>query len=229
MIEDIRNFTAEVLKPELTKEIQEKRSFDLKHPFIVVEGLDGTGKSTMVRNLTNYLNAITMVTPPPIIAHYRKLFNVLPELCRRSYYAYGNYAAVGDVIKYTNESPVVMDRYWHSTTAYAIAKESYYGTEEYLPPRDHPIYNWPNDLLQPTAVIFLKTSESYRDERVNIRTDITSEEKEISENKMFRQRITEVYRRIGHTKWIEVDTGGTQEESLCKAVKGLIEHNVIKE
>ena len=38
----------------------------------------------------------------------------------------------------------------------------------------------------------------------------------------FNFRILEVYRRIGlQGAWVEVDTGGTQEESLQKALDGL--------
>ena len=31
----------------------------------------------------------------------------------------------------------------------------------------------------------------------------------------------EAYRRINYSKWVEVDTSGTQQESLDKAVQGL--------
>lgn len=36
----------------------------------------------------------------------------------------------------------------------------------------------------------------------------------------------EVYRKIGYTKWVEVETSGTQEESLEKAIKGLADVGV---
>ena len=36
-----------------------------------------------------------------------------------------------------------------------------------------------------------------------------------------RSRIMETYKRIGYTKWVEVDTSGTQEESLNKTIEGL--------
>ena len=44
----------------------------------------------------------------------------------------------------------------------------------------------------------------------------------------FYYRIMEVYRRIGlQGRWVEVDTGGTQEESLQKALKGLRDIGVL--
>jgi len=199
-----------------------------KHPFIVVEGLDGTGKSTMTQNLGKFLGAEILGTPPASIKHIRKYFDVFPELCRRSFYAYGNYVAAEEIIQILQSRPVVLDRYYHSTTAYAIAKDSGFGIEKHLPSKGNPLYSWPNDLLRPSAVVFLTTEEKERDERMNIRDERTEEENELRDSQMFRKRIMEAYRRINlKGGWVEVDTGGTQEESLQKAVNGLKQIDVL--
>ena len=64
----------------------------------------------MTKNLSNHLNAVAMATPPDSIRHFRKKFDHLPELCRRSYYAFSNYLASRDVMEITRSKSVVMDR-----------------------------------------------------------------------------------------------------------------------
>ena len=64
----------------------------------------------MTKNLAKYFNGIHMATPPDSIRHIRKKFDHLPELCRRSFYALSNYLAAKDVVKVTENQPVIMDR-----------------------------------------------------------------------------------------------------------------------
>lgn len=78
-------------------------------------------------------------------------------------------------------------RYWHSTTAYAIAKDAVEGVE-HLPSCDSPLYEWPLDLLKPSALVFLTTKEEDRDERLNVREERTEEENELRDSRMFRKR-----------------------------------------
>lgn len=79
-------------------------------------------------------------------------------------------------------------RFWHSTTAYAIAKDTGAGVEEYLPPINSALYRWPSDLLKPSAVVFLTTKESERDERLDTRNERTVEENELRDSRLFRKR-----------------------------------------
>ena len=64
----------------------------------------------MVKNLSNYLNAKRMSTPPDSISAIRKDFESFPELFRRAYYALGNYVAVPDILREAKKKPVIMDR-----------------------------------------------------------------------------------------------------------------------
>ena len=64
----------------------------------------------MTRNLSNHFNAVSMETPPDSIRYLRKKFDHLPELCRRSFYAFSNYLASVDVLHASKAKPVVMDR-----------------------------------------------------------------------------------------------------------------------
>lgn len=83
--------------------------------------------------------------------------------------------------------PEMKFRFWHSTAAYGIANESSMWD---LPPADHRIYFWPQDLLQPTAVIYLKVSENVRHQRMQSRHEkvLTFEEDRLKKVALFRQR-----------------------------------------
>ena len=79
-------------------------------------------------------------------------------------------------------------RYWHSTTAYAIAKEACRGIDEHIPPAGDELYRWPDDLLKPSAVVFLTTKEEERDRRMSERDEMTEEELQMKERKVLRKR-----------------------------------------
>ncbi|WAQ94023.1 CMPK2-like protein [Mya arenaria] len=131
---------------------------DLKFPFIVVEGMDATGKTTLTETIEKKMGAARYFTPPPQILQLRSHFDQYPEIVRRAYYSVGNYIVAMDIIKTCQTRPVIMDRFWHSTAAYGIANESSSGD---LPRADHSVYTWPSDLLKPSLVLFL-LCDAYR-------------------------------------------------------------------
>ncbi len=58
-----------------------------------------------------------------------------------------------------------------------------------IPPKGNSIYQWPDDLLKPSAVIFLELSESERVQRIRKRSgEETSEESELRKSQLLRQR-----------------------------------------
>ncbi|ESO82479.1 hypothetical protein LOTGIDRAFT_134559, partial [Lottia gigantea] len=158
-----------------------------KFPFIVIEGLDAAGKSTLTETLVNKLGAVKYCTPPPVIQHLRKYFVSLPEILARAYYQLGNYIVAQDIIEECQQRPVIMDRYWHSTAAYGIANESSFAD---LPEKGHPIYNWPSTLLKPSLVLFLSVTESTRQQRMTGRAgEMTFEERALDKDLFFRKRL----------------------------------------
>ncbi|KAK9500239.1 hypothetical protein O3M35_001535 [Rhynocoris fuscipes] len=97
------------------------------HPvklFLVFEGLDGSGKSTMTKLASKKLSCVQVVTPPDCIKHLRNYFDECEPKLRRAYYSLGNYIAAMEIRTILQTRPVVMDRFWHSTAAYAIAESS---------------------------------------------------------------------------------------------------------
>ena len=88
-------------------------------PVVVVEGLDGTGKSTLVLNLKEKLGqfAVCLKSPPEELSHLRSYFDEQPKKMRRAFYVLGNYACAVRMQLLATEGPVIVDRFWPSTVA----------------------------------------------------------------------------------------------------------------
>jgi hypothetical protein len=69
-----------------------------------------TGKTTMVKKLTNKLNGQKMSTPPPCLQPLRSHFDDQPIVLRRAYYGLGNYIAAREVERQIQFCPIIMDR-----------------------------------------------------------------------------------------------------------------------
>ncbi|KAJ4432102.1 hypothetical protein ANN_20716 [Periplaneta americana] len=159
------------------------------HPFIVFEGLDGAGKTTNVKKLTEFLQGQTVSTPPNCMLPLRDHFNQQPAALKRAYYGLGNYIAGRHVETLLNSHAVIMDRFWHSTAAYAIAEEVKTVCLQ-LPQEGDPLYRWPSDLVKPDLVLFLELDESARSSRHRCRnTTNTEEEQQLLWDNLYRERL----------------------------------------
>ncbi|KFP03011.1 hypothetical protein N300_07682, partial [Calypte anna] len=133
---------------EKCPEHQKKGGF----PVVVFEGLDATGKTTITQSVKDTLNAVLLRSPPACISQWRAIFDVEPAPIKRAFYAAGNYILASEIAKASNQAPVIIDRYWHSTAAYTIATEIK-GNVQDLPPAHDEVYQWPEDLLKPDLVL----------------------------------------------------------------------------
>ncbi|KAG8544530.1 hypothetical protein GDO81_022313, partial [Engystomops pustulosus] len=138
-------------------------------------------------SLRSHLKAELLRSPPGSINQWRSIFDSESSLIKRAYYAAGNYIGAAEIAKASKTSPVIMDRFWHSTAAYAIATEIGGGIHN-LPDHHHDVYHWPDDLLKPDLVILLTVSDEERIRRIHKRgLQETKEEKELEANNMFKQ------------------------------------------
>nr|DBA25797.1 TPA: hypothetical protein GDO54_010143 [Pyxicephalus adspersus] len=154
----------------------------------VLSVLKEFGKTTLTESLKQHLNAALLRSPPDSISQWRKIFDEETSLIKRAYYALSNYVAAVDIAKASEVSPVIVDRFWHSTAAYAIATEIGGGIQN-LPDHHHIIYHWPDDLLKPDLILFLTVSDEERIRRIRNRgLEETQEEKELEANNLFRQK-----------------------------------------
>ncbi len=139
--------------------------------FVTVDGLDGTGKSTLVRNLARALGAEVWATPGAAMEpHRRAVLEALGDhqTARALFYA-ATVAAEGQraVEAARQGRRVVMDRYWLSTLAYARARGCGADLEALQ-----------GELARPDASLVVTLDEPVRQERMRTRGALTEADAE---------------------------------------------------
>ena len=128
--------------------------------FIAVEGLDGTGKSTLARRLAAHLGAELLRTPDAVFSEIRPLLDRTLAFSPRAYtlmYASMVQFASDQARWHAAEGRhVVVDRYWSSTLAYdAVFRHS-----------DLPFDSLGDGLFRPDVTLFLEAPLSVRAARI---------------------------------------------------------------
>ena len=174
---------------------------------IVLEGLDGVGKSTAAAGLAARLGARLLQTPPPALRAFRGYFDAAAEPgIKRGFYMVGNFLAAEAMAgALAAGAPVVCDRYFASTRAYALAKE-----QPLLPAAGDAAYAWPAELLRPRHMLQLVLPEERRLARRAARMDTpeTREEEQLRTDTEFALRVRDAYGRLGCT---EVSAEGSED------------------
>ncbi|KAM9778003.1 UMP-CMP kinase 2, mitochondrial [Neosynchiropus ocellatus] len=183
-------------------------------PVIVLEGLDATGKTTLTESLRDTLGAALLYSPPKCLSPWRARFDQEPPLIRRAFYALGNYITAEQIGQEGLKRPVIVDRFWHSTAAYAIAT-AVDGPVASLPSKGSEVYLWPGDLLQPDLVVVLTLDPEERKRRLQKRGQgATQEESALERDRLFRLRVEEAYQRIVGPPSVTVDAGSSADRVL---------------
>jgi len=173
--------------------------------FIVLEGLDGVGKSTLARVLASRLDAQFMSTPGDSFKDLRGLAIAAfgdDQLARALFYT-ATVSCEGRKARTTviQGRSVIMDRYWASTVAYAKARGVSANLDEVGP-----------HLTPPDITVLITLNESTRLARLDQRGMTADDLETISEP--FKQA---VLRELEVRSSISVDvTGLDQTESAEK-------------
>lgn len=200
------------------------------HPIVVLEGLDGVGKSTLAQNLMHSLSkessAKVLKTPPEELYHLRSHFDKQSVELRRAYYSLGNYACALCISNDVRQGPIIVDRFWPSTIAYTVAQMQ----EEPMPDERQELFQMPIDLLDllpsnPIVYILLELSSDERARRVRTRAmdgpAVTEEESALERSRQMRDRVSAGYRdvSVGGERLIVCDASGTPEEVHARAMR----------
>ncbi len=183
--------------------------------FIVIEGLDATGKSTLVDELAKSLDATLLGCPPRLEApelidgDLREYFDARSAVQRRAYYRATNLIASEQTEIALRKGHVVMDRYWTSTVAFAALDDDSDLNQEWQG-------RYPPELRKPDVVILLTVDEENRAKRIQGRGEpVTAEERNLAANTARRETVLQIYRMFDP---IEIDTSSLTPDAVLETV-----------
>ena len=107
---------------EMLKRSREDPKIDFTDPVVVIEGLDGTGKTTVLSGLEEKMSCTRLSSPPVSLKSFREYFDQQAAHLRRAFYLLGNYACALQ-LRDSSSQAVIIDRFWPSTVAYGLARD----------------------------------------------------------------------------------------------------------
>jgi thymidylate kinase len=153
---------------------------------IEVEGLDGSGKTTLVKRLKETLpQAIATKTPSGSLTDIRPLWDKRGGILARAFYMISNYVLEYEIVNGYEKDVIIIDRWYASTCGYTVARPpknenintvdcSEKEVQRILNIGDVPdvMFDWPADLrLRPNILLVLQIDQSTREQRVDNRAN----------------------------------------------------------
>lgn len=176
--------------------------------FIVLESLDGAGKSTVIQLLADQLKASVYKTPPDEFKEIRSLFDHI-DLGHKPFYA-ATVALVAERIEeaLNNGTPVICDRYWLSTKVYGAMRKL-----------DICMDGFEAGLLHPDVTIYLHIDEATRRERMERRGDMTSLDlRSLDDAERLRVAYDIELAKSFSGKVLRIDTGNASPEKIVRDI-----------
>ncbi|MEZ4434218.1 MAG: AAA family ATPase [bacterium] len=188
----------------------------MKAPFVVLEGLDGVGKSTLTSRLAERLGGAALDTPgmsSPLRAQVLDTLG-LHQASRCLFYA-ATVVSVGARARHLADTghPAVVDRYWLSTRAYARARgvAAPLGDVEAMVPA-------------PDQTILLLLDEGERQRRLGRRGTTTADRETLNDG--FRQVVLDDFRRPGVlAPTAELDLTGLDVEEAVTCLEATVRNS----
>eukprot|EP00986_Skeletonema_menzelii_P014829 scaffold10375_cov123-Skeletonema_menzelii.AAC.1 len=160
---------------------QEQLNLVQQDKFIIeVEGLDGSGKTTLVKKLQDTLpHAIATKTPTASLHDIRPLWDKRGGILARAFYMISNYVLEYEIANFYKEDIIIIDRWYASTCGYTVARPPHdsnsHGNDtlrkrSMIADMPQAIFDWPKDLrLRPHILLVLQIDQSERQKRVDNR------------------------------------------------------------
>lgn len=188
----------------------------MTYPFVVFEGVDGAGKSTVSRRVADRLGALHLESP---VNEFRKIRgfaeNTLCEKGKLFYYLASNFEVSGHVRESRLLQPVVCARYFHSTLI-GHASRKYSNIEDFC--REIPVSS--GDFEPPDLTIFLSVSEDAQRERIRSRCASNNSKKDYRclDDSVYRRYLFRNYAAVAEREnWLVIDTTSMAEERVVDA------------
>lgn len=181
--------------------------------FIVIEGLDGTGKSTVAKQLAEALGYPYSKTPSGSFQKARTTFDV-PEIStleRISFYL-GDCLKLSVQVQQDDEMVLVVDRYFYSTLAYHLEQDPTL-TRLFLP--------FTKDFKKPDLVILLYADFEISKQRIKARSQDPSYEDKFLQPEAF-GRIFQNYVELIDAPKIIVDNSGDLRQTLDTILREIL-------
>lgn len=177
----------------------------MKHDFIVIEGVDGVGKTTAGQKLAKVLNGVFYQTPSSFWRKYRLIVENSPALVRFTYYLLATCFSSKEIGKILEKKSVICDRYIYSTWAHHYA----YG----LKILKHISFDW-LPIERPSRVIYLYVNQGERERRIALRNN---------NNKKDRDSYTllkahNFFMSIKDEKIVKIDCSFFSEEEVIRTI-----------
>jgi len=188
----------------------------MTYPFIVFEGVDGAGKSTVSRRVADRFGALHLESP---VNEFRKIRGFVENsLCEKGkffYYLASNFELSSHVRESRLIQPVMCARYFHSTLI-GHASRKYLNVEDFC--KGIPVSS--DDFVPPDLTIFLSLSKDAQRERIRSRGASNNSKKDQTclDDSLYRDCLFKNYAAVAKREnWLVIDTTSMTEESVVDA------------
>lgn len=212
---------------------------------VVVEGLAGSGKSTLIQGLLSCcapssssksarISSSSSSTPSsfdaaifsedPEVLNAKNAFSSMPDTILKAFEFASNYFTAYS-IQQCDHKVAIIERFYHAICAHTICGTGIASATD-LPLLHASSFDWPTDLPIPDLVMFLSVSTEQRMRRRKICGGTSSTDRSAERAVLRDRRLEAAYSLVTGPHTIAIDASGNAAETLTSAIEACAEYNV---